>query len=181
MIILASASPRRRELIKSIFNSYVVRPAGCDEITIKNRPRKTVEANALSKALAVKAEKSDTVISADTIVYMKGKFYLKPSSIDEAKHMLAELSGKKHYVYTGVCILNSEMKKVFSVRSSVVFKKLTDTDIDAYCADGSPMGKAGAYGIQDNFVVKKYYGSYSNIVGLPMEKLLKVVTALRLV
>lgn len=181
MVILASASPRRFELLKTVFDDFEVRPTDADEIVIENRPSATVIANAKKKALAVKASKDDIVIAADTVVYMDGRYYLKPVSLENAAEMLGELNGRKHLVYTGVCILAKGKEYTFYDKSSVYFKKLTEKDILKYCADKCPVGKAGAYGIQDNFVVKKYSGSYTNIVGLPMEKLLDKLAYLKLV
>lgn len=172
MIILASASPRRVELLGGVFDSFEIRPSDAEEKVLPSRPSATVMLNAKAKAEAVRAERSDTVIAADTVVYMDGEYYLKPATLAEAARMLKKLSGRKHNVYTGVCIKTGGQTHLFYDKSAVYFKKLTDDDIANYCSDKKPIGKAGAYGIQDNFVVKKYSGSYTNIVGLPMEMLL---------
>ena len=111
------------------------------------------------------------IISADTIVYKDGKIYGKPKDKSQAKEFLRELNGDKHLVYTGVAIYFNGKIYSFFDRSAVLFNRLSEEDIEEYVNGGSPMDKAGAYGIQDEEVVAAYKGSYTNIVGLPMEKL----------
>ena len=172
-IILASASPRRRELLSSIYDEFSIEKPDCDEKTLNN-PVKTVKYLAKLKADAIDPH-YDVLISADTIVVYKGKILGKPSNRDDAFHMLKSLRGVTHKVYTGVCIkykTDTLRYDVFSVKSKVKLKKMSDDDIGKYIDTGSPFDKAGAYGIQDG-VVDNYTGSYTNIVGLPTEKLLK--------
>ncbi|MEG2688658.1 MAG: Maf family protein, partial [Clostridia bacterium] len=109
------------------------------------------------------------------IVWSGVKQYGKPKNNDVAIKFLSELAGKWHKVYTGVCVQKGQCQQVFFCKSSVRFKQLTQSEIVNYVLTKSPLDKAGAYGIQDNEVVAKYRGSYTNIVGLPMEKLCKVI------
>ncbi len=141
-----------------------------DEMEYGRYPSRMVIGNARLKAAAV-GDPDALVIAADTVVFMNGKYYLKPRSVDDARRILGELSGKTHYVYTGVCLQKGDKVVTFFEKSAVKFKKVSKESIDAYIATGSPMDKAGAYGIQDDIVVKGHKGSYSNIMGLPLEKL----------
>ncbi len=177
-VLLASASPRRRELLKEIFYDFSVCSPDVDEKS-NATPIAFVKEIAKRKANAVDLD-ADLIISADTIVVYKGEIIGKPHSKEEAIFTLKKIEGKKHNVYTGVCLkyrkdYTSEFKiKVFSVKSSVYLKSMTEEEILAYVETGSPLDKAGSYGIQDG-VVEKHKGSYSNIVGLPLEKLKKVL------
>ena len=116
-----------------------------------------------------------TVIGADTVVVFGGRIIGKPKDEKQAFDILKELSGKTHSVYTGVCVVRGGKKKAFVRKSRVLFFPLTDERINSYIATGSPMDKAGAYGIQDSGFVKKIRGSYSNVMGLPVEKLRKIL------
>lgn len=172
-VILASSSPRRMEILADMGVKYEVIPANIDESEIKSRfPFLLVEKLAKAKAEHIACEhRSDTVIAADTIVVLDGKVYGKPHDRARAFEMIKSLNGRTHIVYTGVCVTCKGQKKVFCVKSLVTFKRLTDEQIYAYIDDCKPFDKAGAYGIQDKRIVKKYSGSYSNIMGLPKEKL----------
>lgn len=173
-VVLASSSPRRRELLKEIFNDFIITSPDCDE-TLSSSPTKSVRTIAKRKADSVNCD-YDLLISADTVVVYKNQILGKPENAQDAISILTKLSGKIHDVYTGVCLkykVGSVVKeKVFHVRSRVKMKKMNCDQIENYVKTGSPLDKAGAYGIQDG-VVDKYFGSYSNIVGLPMEKLKK--------
>lgn len=172
-VILASSSPRRKEILADMGVKYEVIPANIDESEIKSHfPFLLVEKLAKAKAEHIACEhRSDTVIAADTIVVLDGKVYGKPHDRARAFDMIKKLNGLTHVVYTGVCVTCKGRKKVFYVKSLVTFKHLTDEQIYAYIDDCKPFDKAGAYGIQDKRIVKKYSGSYSNIMGLPKEKL----------
>lgn len=172
-VILASSSPRRKEILADMGVKYAVIPANIDESEIKSRfPFLLVEKLAKAKAEHIACEhREDTVIAADTIVVLDGKVYGKPHDRARAFEMIKSLNGRTHIVYTGVCVTCKGQKKVFCVKSLVTFKRLTDEQIYAYIDDCKPFDKAGAYGIQDKRIVKKYSGSYSNIMGLPKEKL----------
>lgn len=176
-LVLASASPRRRELLGGAGYVFDVIPADVDENAIKaKKPRSLVKRLASAKARAVYDNVGNAVvIGADTVVYRR-KTYGKPVDCADAKRMLKELNGKTHAVYTGVCILSENGEQCFAVRSLVRFKKMTDGEIKRYVEECKPLDKAGAYGIQDKQVVGGYRGSYSNIVGLPVEKLTKILT-----
>lgn len=172
-VILASSSPRRMEILADMGVKYEVIPANIDESEIKSRfPFLLVEKLAKAKAEHIACEhRSDTVIAADTIVVLDGKVYGKPHDRARAFEMIKSLNGRTHVVYTGVCVMCEGKKVVACVKSLVTFKTLTDEQIYAYIDDCKPFDKAGAYGIQDKRIVKKYSGSYSNIMGLPKEKL----------
>lgn len=178
-IILASSSPRRRELLGRLGVDFEVRAANIEEENFYAfTPKKVAVALSREKAKTV-CRSSDcndkTVIAADTVVFKK-KIYTKPDDERDAINMLMKLNGKWHSVFTGVTIrCNGEILS-FAVRSRVKFKELTRREIEDYVMTCSPLDKAGAYGIQDNYMVEKYKGSYSNIVGLPLEKLKKILT-----
>lgn len=171
-VILASASPRRRDILDEMGVCYRVVPADVDEGAIKAVfPSVLVKKLARLKASAVAGDNPDSVvIAADTVVFCR-KVYGKPHSPHNAVEMIAELNGKWHTVYTGVCVTSKQKTLVACVASRVKFKKLTERQIEKYVAECKPLDKAGAYGIQDKQIVEKYKGSYSNIVGLPKEKL----------
>lgn len=181
-VLLASASPRRKELLKEIYPSFDIISPEVDE-TFYAPSTKYVKTIALRKANAVN-KKSDVIISADTIVVYKKTILGKPVSKEDAIKTLTTLSGKKHHVYTGVCIkyLQNNKEKFISFydKSDVYMKPLTLSEIIDYVNGGSPLDKAGSYGIQDG-VVAKHKGSYSNIVGLPIEKLKKILTKHKLI
>lgn len=176
-IILASASPRRNELLKSLGLSFEVLPADIDEDKIiENSPDELVKTLAFEKAKAINCGENfgKTIISGDTIVFMD-KVYGKPNSIENAFLMLRELSGKWHKVFTGVTVCCENDYQTFVVCSKVFIKNLSDKQIERYIKDKNPLDKAGSYGIQDEQVVEKYEGNYSNIVGLPVEELKKIL------
>ncbi|MDE7256662.1 MAG: Maf family protein [Clostridia bacterium] len=179
-IILASASPRRKELLKQVVKDFEIIPAsGEEKANTALPPEQIVCALAESKCCEVFEKYPDSVvIGCDTIVYYKGKVLGKPKSRAEAEETLKELSGKTHSVYTGVCIRSPERRIAGYDETEVTFNELSDGFIKSYVDGGSPMDKAGCYGIQDGGVVKSYKGSYTNVVGLPLElveKMLKEV------
>ena len=187
--ILASASPRRKELFAELVEKFEIVPAQGEEKTEAGlTPKQLVQALAKQKALEVASmpsAKGKFVLGADTVVALGDEVLGKPKNEADAKRMLTALSGRSHDVYTGVCIVyldeNGNLTTlVDAARTEVVFETLSEEQIDAYVASGSPMDKAGAYGIQDGGLVKEIKGSYSNVVGLPMELLeglIKVVLA----
>ena len=176
--ILASASPRRRELLTELIENFEILPSKAEE-TVEGdpTPKELVKMLALQKAkeVASRAEaKGKAVLGSDTVVAFEGKVLGKPKDEADAFAMLSMLSGNTHEVYTGVCILypkldGSEGMLLEADCTKVVFETLSDKDIRAYIATGSPMDKAGAYGIQDGGLVKEIKGSFSNVVGLPLE------------
>ncbi|MDE5618304.1 MAG: Maf family protein [Clostridia bacterium] len=167
MIVLASASPRRAELMSLLTDKFIIVPADVDEATSSSHPADIVMDIAILKAKSVaRSYPCDTVIGADTIVYYNARALGKPKSEQEAIAYLTELRGKVHCVYTGVCVIKGGRQYCCYERSEVVIRELSDSEILSYVKGGSPMDKAGAYGIQDG-VVQSYKGSYENIVGLP--------------
>ncbi len=180
MLILASQSPRRKELLKKICKEFQIVPADVNEQSNFELPRQRAQEIATHKALSVLRHNIDaTVIGCDTIVDLNGNVLGKPSSKEEAKNMLQALSGKTHFVHTGVCVASKN--NVFSdvATTKVEFKKLSDKEIDDYIASGSPMDKAGAYGIQDSNFVSKIDGSYDNVVGFPTELIREIFQSIK--
>lgn len=177
-IILASASPRRRELLEQAGFLFEVKVSDAEEIITEKAPAKIVEELALRKAGAVAAAEEDAlVIGADTIVAISGEILGKPHSREEAFAMLSKLQGKTHQVYTGVALLSkeagAESRKVFSEKTDVTMYPMTDREIWQYIDTGEPMDKAGAYGIQGRaaIYIEKINGDYNNVVGLPIARL----------
>ena len=172
MIILASASPRRKELIKMLTNDFVVIPSDVDESIIHTEPHALPAELSKLKAYSIfSSYPNDTVIACDTIVILDGKIMGKPKSKEDAKRMLQELSNRKHVVISGYTYINKEKEITRTVRTYVYFNKLSEETIDAYIKSGSPMDKAGAYGIQDEEfnLVNHIEGSFYNVVGFPVE------------
>ena len=171
-IILASASPRRRELLKFITEDFTVKVSDAEEITDPAlSAEETVKSLAVIKGEAVaEGFPEDTVISADTIVVLDGEILGKPKDEEDAFRMLSSLSGRTHEVFTGVCVLHSGRRLVFAERTEVSFFPLSEDEIRAYIATGEPADKAGAYGIQGKgcTLVKAISGDYNNVVGLPV-------------
>ncbi len=178
-IILASASPRRKELLSTAGIEFEICVKDVDEtIPEGTPPADAAEMTATKKALATAAEhKNDIVIGADTIVVAGGKILGKPHSKEEAIDMLTMLSGREHTVITGVCIACDGKTEVFHKESKVRFYPLTDKEIADYVATGEPMDKAGAYGIQGkgSVLVEGIEGDYFNIVGLPVASTVRAI------
>jgi len=177
-IILASNSPRRKELLSGLGLDYTVKtlPDIDESYPISLRGEEIAKYIARSKADAYKADmKDDTLlITADTIVLLNGKVYGKPQDLNDAKQMLHDLSGNTHKVITGVCLTTKDKQHAFDVISEVRFAHLDDKEIDFYVEKYQPLDKAGAYGIQEwiGYVAVEYIsGSYFNIMGLPVQRL----------
>ncbi len=170
-LILASASPRRRELMAYTGVPYQVITADTEEMKT-GEPETLVMENARRKAQAVWRRHPDSaVLGADTVVYQDGAVLGKPRDAEDAKAMLRSLSGAWHTVYTGVCVMTPDGKADTRCDASrVQFVPLTDAEIDWYIASGEPMDKAGAYAVQGRagMFVSRIEGSYSNVIGLPM-------------
>lgn len=177
--ILASNSPRRKELLENLDLEIEVKVLeSVDESYPADLPKAEIPLYvAKKKAEAHKTLISDDktiLITADTIVLLEGKVYGKPKSEDDAKQMLKELSGHTHQVITGVCLISQKKEKYFSVTSDVTFSVLTEEEIEYYVSKYKPLDKAGAYGIQEwigHVAVQNIRGSYFNIVGLPVQRL----------
>lgn len=175
LFVLASKSPRRKELLQKIGIKAEIVPANVDESAFSKLPaEKMVTQLAMLKATDVaRSFKGDTyVIGADTCVCLDGEIFGKPKNIDEAYEMLKKLSGKTHSVYTGYCVV--DCKSGISVskceKTDVTFRSISDAQIKAYIKTREPMDKAGAYGIQERgaVFVEKINGDYFNVVGLPL-------------
>ena len=177
-VVLASASPRRRELLASLGLEFTVLVPAIEETAKPDEtPRAFAERLAAEKAAAVSVDPGTTVIAADTIVVQEGTILGKPSDEAHAAEMLSMLSGKTHEVITGVCIRKNAVSRVFSVSTEVDFRKLTQAEIADYVSSGCPMDKAGAYAIQGGaaHMVRAINGSYTNVVGLPLCELHKAL------
>lgn len=173
MIILASQSPRRQELLKLITNDFEIKVSNVDETLPSGiSPKDAVLYLSKIKAEPFKND-SDIIIGADTVVALDGKILGKPKTTEEARQMLRFLSGREHSVFTGVTIANAEKSTSFAVETRVKFFDLTDDEIERYIATGEPMDKAGAYGIQGygSLLVESITGDYFNVVGLPVSTL----------
>ena len=176
MVILASASPRRRELLKQIVDDFEIITADIDEeISYVLSPLDAVKDIARRKGEKIHLEHPhDLVISADTIVVLDNKIIGKPIDENDAKKILRELSGKIHRVITAYCLFKEEKFIEHYVISTVEFNNLSDELINRYVASGSPLDKAGAYGVQDNDkfpIVKEVKGSMTNVIGFPVEEI----------
>ncbi|MGC8897610.1 MAG: Maf family protein [Bacteroidota bacterium] len=176
-VILASVSPRRALLLQQIGIRASVIPSSVEEeLSCGVQPREFVVRNALNKALDVSPRiENGIVIGADTIVVLNGKILGKPRDEEEAKHMLRMLSGREHRVYTGFALVdrpsNAQITDVEETR--VVFRSIPELEIEAYVRSGSPMDKAGAYGIQDDYgavFVERIEGDFYTVVGFPLAK-----------
>lgn len=172
MYILASGSPRRKELLSLIIPEFEILVSGCEEFVPKGTPVEKVPALlAEQKALAVaKLRPDDIVIGSDTVVVLGGEIFGKPKDKDHAHAMLRALSGKKHFVYTGVAVAEKGEVRSFVQKTEVEFYELSDETIDKYIESFEPMDKAGAYGIQGkgSVLVKGIVGDYFNVMGLPV-------------
>ena len=174
--VLASQSPRRKELMKKISSSFLVDPSNVSEDNPKgNTPIEIVKYLAYIKGKEVKTRhENDLIISADTIVVCNGQIIGKPSDSEDAKRILKLLSGHTHEVYTAFHLFYLDKEEEGLVKSTVSFNKLDDELINAYVASGSPLDKAGAYGIQDNDkfpIIKKLTGSLDNVIGFPVKEI----------
>lgn len=174
-VILASASPRRKTLIKYLFSDYAVVPSTVDEDDYKMlSPYEMPEFLAAQKAKDIAKTYPDAiVIGCDTSVILGERVLGKPKDEVQARNMLALLSGKTHKVITGVCIICGDKSMSFSASTDVTFYELDDDEIDEYVQSGEPYDKAGGYGIQGlgSVFVKEISGDFYNVVGLPVSRL----------
>ncbi|MBM2816225.1 MAG: Septum formation protein Maf [Ignavibacteria bacterium] len=178
-IVLASQSPRRQHLLERLGFQFTIEPAHIEENELENEePSQHVMRLALEKARAIAKTKSvpALVIGADTIVFLEGAILNKPENKSDAIQMLSRLSGREHTVFSGVALVESCTRKsvVEYEKTLVEFRNLSDEEISAYVESGSPLDKAGAYGVQDDFgavFVRRIEGCYYNVVGLPLQLL----------
>jgi len=181
-LILASRSPRRKKLLEQIGIPFSVHVSPVEEKIPKNAvPAECVCSLAMKKARAVAISYPDNVtLGADTIVVLNNHILGKPTSTREAVQMLHQLSGQTHTVYTGIALAHVRKNRYVSVHEAtdVTFAPLTDEEISSYVASGSPMDKAGSYGIQDDrgaLFISRIEGDYYNVVGLPLHRLYRVI------
>ncbi|GMQ64986.1 Maf family protein [Vallitalea maricola] len=184
-IILASKSPRRKELLERLNLDFDVKVSQVDEESFEqDLPWKFVEKLAYEKANSVSklADNDSLVIGCDTVVVYEDKILGKPGDIGQARDYLEKLSGKKHLVYTGIAILdkNSNEKYISHEMTEVYMKELNEEEITCYIRTGEPLDKAGAYGIQGvgSILIEKINGDYYNVMGLPLNKLYKGLSKL---
>jgi septum formation protein len=182
-IILASASPRRIDLLGQLGVKFDVAPPAVEELSPAHlTPEEICQINAYRKARAAAKKNPDAmVIGADTIVCLGTDIYGKPKSQAEAARMLTRLQGRTHLVLTGVCLLHlrAHHQKLFAVSTAVTFRQLHPKQIRSYLSKIDPLDKAGAYAIQEegDEIVRAVAGSYTNVVGLPLERLREELTA----
>ncbi|WP_010477009.1 Maf-like protein [Thermococcus zilligii] len=176
MLVLASASPRRREILARFIKEFAVIPSNADEKCSLTDPEEVALELARRKAREVHSRAGGTVIGADTVVSVEGRILGKPKNENEAYEMLKLLSGRVHRVTTGYCIIHGGREHCGAVVTEVKFRELDDGIIKAYIATGEPMDKAGAYGIQGlgGLFVEWIKGDYYNVVGFPMEIIWKL-------
>ena len=173
-LILASASPRRKELLGLFHVPFLIRVADIDEtMDPESSPAEEVGRVSRMKALAVNREPDDVVIAADTIVVCNHRVLGKPHSPEEAVETLRLLSGRDHQVMTGVTVVRDEQAETFTEITDLHFRELTEKEIHAYVATGEPMDKAGSYGIQGGAALfcSHMVGDYYNVMGLPVCRL----------
>jgi septum formation protein len=171
MLILASASPRRHELLLAAGLPHTVRSSGIPEVPLAGEaPTEFVKRIAQEKAHAISRDPHDIVLAADTVVCLDNQMFGKPRDDDDARRMLHELSGRDHFVYTGICLLAGERVITDLAGTKVSFALLTEEEIEEYTRSGETRDKAGAYAIQGwaSRFVTRIQGCYHNVVGLPV-------------
>ncbi|HUS08058.1 MAG TPA: Maf family protein [Bryobacteraceae bacterium] len=176
MLVLASQSPRRRDILRCAGLSPTVRVSGVAEQRLSGEgPRHYVRRLARSKAEAVQRSDGEVVLGADTIVVLDNLILEKPADADDARRMLSLLSGREHQVITGICLLHDEGVIEDAAETSVSFARLSQGEIADYVDSGEPMDKAGAYGIQGRAsrFIHRVEGCYFNVVGLPIAMVYK--------
>jgi len=176
-VILASRSPRRKDLLRTVGIPFKAVPADVTEI-VKRTPEETVLHNAQQKALAVCLEYPDRlVIGVDTVVSLDRQILGKPANLKDAVRMLKLLNGRRHLVYSGIALVNKGRILSGTERTEVYFDKLTNEELENYAESCRPLDKAGAYGIQEfsSMYVKSVRGDYFNVVGLPLNLLYRLM------
>ena len=176
-LILASASPRRAELLRQLAPQFQIIPGQAEEVQPEHlSPHEICQLNASRKARATAAARPDAlVLGADTLVCLGRDLFGKPRDLLHAEQMLAQLAGRTHEVVTGVCLVHQReaRQKLFAVATTVKFRSLNRAEIRDYLAVINPLDKAGAYAIQEHgtMIIEEIAGSFSNVVGLPLERL----------
>ena len=174
MVILASGSPRRHELLRKLCTNFLVEISDAEEVQSAENPAALAVENATRKARSIAAKSPDAVvIGADTIVVLDGKIFGKPDGVRGAEEMLAQLSGRRHEVITGVALIVGG--KIFTATevTEVFFGEMTSEEIRDYVATGEPLDKSGSYALQGGATkfIEKIHGDWSNVVGLPVYRL----------
>lgn len=180
MIILASGSPRRHELLRKLCNDFIVEVSDAQEVQAADNPKALAIANAKLKAQAVAAKHLDAiVIGADTIVVLDGEIFGKPDGVKGAEEMLARLAGRRHEVITGLAICAGGSVYTAAEVTEVYFGDMTAAEIREYVATGEPLDKSGSYALQGGATkfIEKIHGDWSNVVGLPVYRLRKLAQA----
>ena len=178
--MLASRSPRRKELLSRIADKFDIQAPEADEDVVCDTPEQTVLAVAERKlAAVVNPQQYDAIIACDTLVYLDGVYYGKPANEQEAKMMLRALSGKTHKVISGFIVRGKTREIKEAVTSHVTFRVLNDKDIENYVSTEQPFDKAGSYAVQDGRLVASYQGDYTNIMGMPLESVKKALQELK--
>ena len=178
MIILASGSPRREELLKKICTDFEIHVSEAEEFTSATTPKELAVENAVLKAKAVAKDfPNDIVIAADTIVSFGNRVFGKPHDFDDACKMLRELADKVHVVITGLAVIKNGKVTTAAEETEVHFGDMTDEEIANYVKTGEPMDKSGSYALQGGMApyVRKINGDWSNVVGLPLYHLRKIL------
>lgn len=180
MLILASQSPRRQQLMTQAGYDFEIRIPDVDETAPEGvEAEKVAEFLARKKADAIFATEGQTIVAADTIVILDGEMIGKPADAEDAARMLRRLSGKAHTVATGVCIRNVEKVESFTVLSEVVFRELSQEQINHYVATQPPLDKAGSYAIHEWIglvAIERINGDYYSVMGLPIGEVVKILS-----
>jgi septum formation protein len=180
VLVLASQSPRRAEILRRAGIPFVLRGAAVDETPIDfELPRDYVRRLAEWKALAVEASPDEIVLGADTTVVIDGEMLAKPADAADARRMIARLAGRRHEVLTGICLRSASRRVCDCAVTQVWFAAMTEAEIDAYAASGEPLDKAGGYAIQGlaSKYVERIDGCYFNVMGLPVSLVYRYLTA----
>lgn len=185
-LVLASASPRRKELLAQIGIVPVIEPSTIEEVITSKVPEEVVRELSCQKAMDVASHQAEgsCVIGADTVVSAKGQILGKPGSHEEAYQMISMLQGRVHQVYTGVTLIycgkQGRIVRSFVEKTDVSVYPMSENEISAYAAEEDPMDKAGAYGIQGRFAafIKGIDGDYTNVVGLPVGRIYQEIKQL---
>jgi septum formation protein len=176
-LILASASPRRAQLLRQLGAAFQIAPTGASEVEENTLSAgETARINAYRKARAASKKYPDAVVlGVDTVVALGATLFGKPATLSEAEKMLLSLQGKTHRVVTAVCLihLRAHRQRIFFEETAVTFARLTRKQIRSYHAQVNPLDKAGGYGIQEKgeMLVEAIFGSFTNVIGLPLERL----------
>lgn len=175
--LAATSSPRRHVILRELgIKDFDIRNVDCEEYRDESNPLRTVQLSALSKMMASLKDFGDSydwILTADTVVFFKGKVLGKPQDLQEARQMLLSYRGKQQDVFTAVCLYGKGELRSFYVKSSVLFKNYAEKFVDEYIDKVKPLDRAGAYDINTHgdIIIEKFIGSYTNVMGLPADEL----------